>query len=42
MGVSDMKQLTAHMRAVAAAVPLGAIARKRDYNAAVASTLFDK
>ncbi len=35
MGVSDMKQLTAHMRAVAAAVPLDAIAGKRDYNAAV-------
>jgi hypothetical protein len=26
MGVSAMKQLTAHMRAIAAAVPLGAIA----------------
>lgn len=35
MGASDMKQLTAHMRAIAAAVPLGAIASKRDYTAAV-------
>lgn len=35
MGATDMKQLTAHMRAVAAAVPLGAIASKRDYTTAV-------
>jgi len=35
MGAPDMKQLTAHMRAIAAAVPLGAIAGKRDYNRAV-------
>lgn len=35
MGASDMKQLTAHMRAIAAAVPLGAIADEADYAAAV-------
>lgn len=35
MGASDMKQLTAHMRAVAAAVPLGAIADEGDYATAV-------
>ena len=35
MGASEMKQLTAHMRAIAAAVPLGAIAGEADYTAAV-------
>ena len=35
MGISEMKQLTAHMRAIAAAVPLGAIAGEADYTAAV-------
>lgn len=35
MGASEMKQLTAHMRAIAAAVPLGAIAGEADYIAAV-------
>lgn len=35
MGAPDMKQLTAHMRAIASAVPLAPIARKRDYNRAV-------
>lgn len=35
MGVSEMKQLTAHMRAIAAKVPLGAIVDEAGYTAAV-------
>ncbi len=35
MGVSEMKHLTAHMRAIAAVVPLGVIADEADYTAAV-------
>jgi len=35
MGAAQMKQLTAHMRAIAAAVPLGAIGGEADYTAAV-------
>ena len=35
MGASEMKQLTAHMRAIAAAVPLGEIGGEADYTAAV-------
>jgi len=35
MGAPDMKQLTAHMRAIAAAVPLGVIGSRKNYNAAV-------
>lgn len=34
MGASEMKQLTAHMRAIAATVPLGAIADEAGYMAA--------
>lgn len=35
MGTGQMKELTAHMRAIGAAVPLGAIASEADYAAAV-------
>jgi hypothetical protein len=35
MGISEIEQLTAYMRAIAAAVPLGTIASKSDYTTAM-------